>query len=266
MKLKLGIFSDLHVRMNNWQYARRIINEMMEFFKSRQVNALIDLGDRIEGSSCSEDLETTDVVRKEIEQYNIKVFYLYGNHDLLYAPKSGLNDILKKQNSYDIYQFKGVILMFLDSNDGKQAFISEKQIEWMSDILKENNNQILIFSHHPIFELDISSHPYFSIHQDEAIVKNFRKVQEYIIKDPNILGVFQGHIHRVTNKYISDIFFGIIPPLRYSVDVNYPLGGVAIIDFCFPDNNKITYFQVNQKENKYIFLEKEELKFKKVSN
>ncbi|MDD3655494.1 MAG: metallophosphoesterase [Atribacterota bacterium] len=261
MNLKLGMISDLHARKNKWFMQRKLIQQIMEFFISRQVDAVIDLGDRIEGTSCLEDEELTMIIRQELEHFNMKVFYLYGNHDLFYVNKSMLNSILKKKNSYEIAKLKDFLLLILDSNDGQSAFVSRRQIDWMCKVLTENNSPVLIFSHHPIFAIDISEHAYFSLHPNEAIVNNFHEVQSCILRNPKVIGVFQGHIHQLLKKSISGKIFGINPPLHDSQDKNFPEGGIAITDITFPGTIKVSYFRVTTKGNEYLFPEMEDLEF-----
>jgi len=62
------------------------------------------------------DEELTMVIRKELEQYNKNIFYLYDNHDLSYTSKGKLNGMLQKKNSYEMYKLKDFLLLILDSN------------------------------------------------------------------------------------------------------------------------------------------------------
>ncbi len=117
----------------------------------------------------------------------------------------------------------------------------------------ENNSPVLIFSHHPIFAIDIPEHPYFSLHPNEAMVKNFYEVQKYILKSPKVIGVFQGHIHQLLKKSISGKIFSINHPLHDSQDKYFPEGGIAIRDITFPGTIKVSYFRVITKGNEYLF-------------
>ncbi len=54
MNLRLGMISDLHARKNKWCMQCKLIQKIMEFFLSNQVDAVIDLGDHIDGTSCAE--------------------------------------------------------------------------------------------------------------------------------------------------------------------------------------------------------------------
>lgn len=101
MKYTLGIFGDLHAGLDDWKYKRTLVRSMMEFFKNRKVDAVLDLGDRIEGHSRLKDLELTSLIRQELTQFRTPVFHLHGNHDTLYAPKSALNRVLEKQYGYE---------------------------------------------------------------------------------------------------------------------------------------------------------------------
>ncbi|MFZ2330971.1 MAG: metallophosphoesterase [Atribacterota bacterium] len=261
MNIKLGIISDLHVRKNTWFIQQRLINNIMEFFTKKQVDAVINMGDHLDGDSPIEDEKIMIMVHEELKQYNIKVFYLYGNHDLIYTSKNRLNDILKKNNSYEMVRLKGFLLLFLDSNDGKAAFISKKQINWMCKILSENHSPVLFFSHHPIFAVDVSEHPYFSFHPDEAFVENYYDIQNCILKNPKSLAVFQGHLHQFFKRTISGKFFSINPPLYDSIGADFPEGGIAIANISFPGIFKVSYFQVIDAGDRYTFSEMNNLEF-----
>ena len=264
MKTTLGIFGDLHAGLDNWKYKRTLVCSMMKFFKSRQVDAVLDLGDRIQGHSRLKDLELTSLIRKELTQFRIPVFHLHGNHDIIYAPKSILNGVLEKQYEYEIHMLNGFQLVLLDSTANEQGYISKQQAKWLDSILNKSINPTVIFSHHPVCTVDISSHPYFSVHRNEAVIENWEEIQTNILKSSHILGVFQGHLHQVIEFNISGVYFGVMPSLDTSVDSNFPIGGVAVIELSLPKNLNITYFRIKEKEDTYDFIEASDCKAAKI--
>lgn len=260
MKLTLGIFGDLHAGLDNWKYKRMLVCSMMDFFKSRQVDAVLDLGDRIQEHSRLEDLKLTSLIRQELTQFKTPVFHLHGNHDTVYAQKSVLNGVLEKQYGYEIHMFNGFQLVLLDSTDPKPTYISKQQAEWLDSVLNKSISPIVIFSHHPVCAIDISSHPYFSVHRNEAMIKNWKEIQTNILNNSHVLGVFQGHLHQVIDFSISGVYFGVMPSLDTSVDANFPIGGVAVIELNLPTNLNIAYFRIKEKEDTYDFIEASDCK------
>jgi Icc-related predicted phosphoesterase len=260
MKLTLGIFGDLHAGLENWKYKRMLVCSMMDFFKSRQIDAVLDLGDRVEGHSRLEDLKLTLMIRQELTQFRTPIFHLHGNHDTVYVQKSVLNEVLEKQYGYENYMFNGFQLVLLDSTDPVPGYISKKQAEWLDSILNNSVNPTVLFSHHPVCAVDISSHPYFSVHRNEAMVENWKEIQTNILKTSHVLGVFQGHLHQVIEFNLSGVYFGVMPSLDTSVDANFPIGGVAIIELSLPANLNIAYFRIKEKEDTYDFIESSDCK------
>jgi len=260
MKYTLGIFGDLHAELDDWKYKRTLVRSMMEFFKNRKVDAVLDLGDRIQGHSRLKDLELTSLIRQELTQFRTPVFHLHGNHDTIYAPKSVLNRVLEKQYGYEIHMLNGFQLVLLDSTDHESGYISKQQTEWLDSVLKKSINPTVLFSHHPVCALDISSHPYFSVHRNEAMIGNWEEVQTNILNNSHVLGVFQGHLHQVIEVNISGVYFGVMPSLGASVDSNFPIGGVAVIELSLPANLNIVYFRIKEKEDTYDFIETSDFK------
>jgi hypothetical protein len=59
---------------------------------------------------------------------------------------------------------------------------------------------------------------------------------------------------------LSGVYFGVMPSLDTSVDANFPIGGVAIIELSLPANLNIAYFRIKEKEDTYDFIESSDCK------
>lgn len=166
-------------------------------------NIVVDLGDLIESrlnyksikkSAAIEDYKRASYL---ISRY-FPVYHVIGNHEVLSLSKADIQNLTGRKNYFSV-KINGYNIIILDSNynknetsvDAKHAdnfiydgALPEKQVGWLENQVKNNNNNI-IFVHHPFYELTNRS-------KVEDIIKENKKRIILIAnghKHPKVLGV-----------------------------------------------------------------------------
>ena len=232
MQITLALLSDCHVAHSSWTETEKRLRALVDFFREQSVDLIVDLGDRIQEESSAKDVDLTRRFRAVLTEQGHKVVHLHGNHDIIFAPKGQLNQVLDKSGSYEAFTVNGYRVILLDSTDPHPAQISQEQLAWLGRQLDAGAGEpTILLSHHPLFPHDVSDHPYFSLHQEEAQVKDFQRLWEAVAKAEHICALFQGHLHILMQENYNGIPARVIPPLRDSVDTRFPQGGFTIASF-----------------------------------
>ncbi len=223
-ELRIGFITDLHVRSGFNNAGDRMlksdfvnkINYFVEKMNNIFVpNFIIINGDIIEGTNVSskQGIKELSFVKDIFERTTLKKYYVVGNHDLRSVTKKqfmqslGINYLSK---AFEIGNYKIIIL---DSNFSKndkdikpgefytRGHISEKQIKFLEEELKNTDKRTLVFLHHtPLWNVDIKS--------NSGLPDNAKRLQE-IFSQNKVLAVFAGHV--------EDLFFQEINGVKYFV-------------------------------------------------
>ena len=230
MNIKLGLISDFHAERDSWSESRTLIESLLEVFEEQSVDLIVDLGDRIQEKSEEDDIKLTALIHETLANKGHRIAHLHGNHDVIYAEKATLNHVLQKSNDYESFLINGYLVILLDTTYPESTNLSKKQIEWLKQELLRSHPKIL-FSHHPIYQADVTNHPYLAKHLDESVVRNAALIHNLLHKSQGICAIFQGHLHITAINTLEDIPLRIVPPMRHSVDQRFPFGGIAIVEF-----------------------------------
>ncbi len=156
---------------------------------------VMSVGDLIKGNSPNAKTNRAewDEFMGMIEPLEMPFFFLAGNHDIQAKPQSQRQgrvgyEAMRKEwedrfgTTYYYYVYKNVLFLTLFSNDGIEQQISEEQIAYFREVLKERQDVrwTMVFLHHPLW---LYSHD-----------SNFGVVEE-MLQDRDYT-VVAGHQHR----------------------------------------------------------------------
>lgn len=246
-KCKLILFSDLHYALKNQiepgssagkrklvHYSEPLIDKLIHKINtSIHPDIVINLGDLIE-DCCNHDKDIINLkyiwnILKKIES---PFYSITGNHDLrnMHSRKE-VEEIMGYNHSAFSKNINGYHFVFLgldiNSNLGnaeggiiKTHFISNDDLEWLRNDLKQNKLPSLVFVHFGVAEDTLEGNWWFENCPDYALLGNRRKLKEILKKDNNLLAVFSGHQHW-SKKIIEDnITYYIIGSLTENINMN----------------------------------------------
>jgi 3',5'-cyclic AMP phosphodiesterase CpdA len=229
--LKIGVVADIHCGPDAdtqlGSNAAALLDAFCEAMGAFRPHLIVDLGDRINPVSKSQDLERTAWVRHNLVQVGVPVYHALGNTDIANPTKTELLAPLGKRRSYESLDEWGPRIVLLDSEDppfervGGQ--IGEDQLAWLAEVL-EQEAPALVFCHHPLDDQALSGHRYFASHSNRACVVNRARVRALLERESRVVAAFAGHLHWTRATVINRIPYVTVGSL---VDSAYTAGRSA---------------------------------------
>lgn len=248
---KLILFSDLHYAQKSQiipgsnaekrklvHFTEPLVNKLIyKINTSIHPDAVITLGDLIE-DCCNHDNDITNLkyiwnILKKIES---PFYSITGNHDLrtMYSRKE-VEEIMEYNHSTFSKDVNGYHLVFLgldvNCNLGKDLslseggiikthFLSNNDLEWLRNDLKQNRLPSIVFVHYGIAEDTMEGNWWFEKCPHYALLGNRKELKEILKEDKNLLAVFSGHQHW-TKKIVEDgIPYYIIGSLTENINMD----------------------------------------------
>lgn len=226
-RVRFGIITDLHyadknpVNGNNRYYPESLdkLAECVQVMNEQYVDFLIELGDfkdQAEPPDEKSTLEYLAAIENEFSRFKGPYFHVLGNHDHDGISKQQfLNGISNRgfHEAVNYYSFnlKGFHFIVLDANyssngkeydhgnyDWKDAFIPDKQKDWLIKDLAENKNPAVVFIHHRL-DCDEENSEYCPI--------NAAEIRDIFEKSGQVILVVQGHYHEGDLTRMNDIVY-----------------------------------------------------------
>jgi SAM-dependent methyltransferase len=179
-----------------------------------KLDGVVDLGDLIEhaGRAVAEDARAaTDLAnfRKTLDIFNecrLPTFHCIGNHPVMSATERALTDALGLDKPYyarDIGDHRIIMLhsRFTHRADspghksGSGIYIDDAQLAWLRDELARTDKNVLVCSHHPISDQDLTGNVWFEQYPQCALMTNRAQVQEILGNSGKVIAVLNGHTH-----------------------------------------------------------------------
>lgn len=195
-QVKIGLLNDLHY--DGSVAAMNHLYENVAELGHEEIGLLVVLGDLIDASSEMNALRLLREVSALCNSFSGKIRYMPGNHDLDHLSKTQFYSVLDGEGNEPIsrFQHEGVDCICIDGNyrsDGTEyaagnftwedAFVPEKQLDWLRKQLDVADAPVVIFTHQRI---DIES---------DFSVQNHAAVRDVIRNSGKVKAVFQGHQH-----------------------------------------------------------------------
>lgn len=229
--IKIVFISDIHLSPGQdwsqciWKYTpNEEIPGLMDQFVSIINNELrpdlvIELGDRIIDVDRETDRANTLTIHKELDKrLECQIFHVDGNHDVVYAEKPELAQLLENPELPYLRLFKGYKCIFFDSLDpmidGVGGTVSKRQLEWLHKEMNCDDLPKIVFSHHPL--------NYHEIHRNFLIpektvplmqVSNCDEVRKILEDGRNFIFHGSGHLHWWSFRVSPKGTYLVNPPL-----------------------------------------------------
>jgi len=250
--MKLIIFSDIHYApkppVNNgskidrklMQYSIPIIEQLIDKINnSIHPDVAVNLGDLIEDfNDHDEDIINLNFIWNVLKEIKSPFYSLTGNYDLRsMESRKDVEKIMGYKHSTFSVDVKGHHLVFLGlnvdiklsrENGGifKTQFLSEEDLEWLKNDLKQNVLPCIVFNHFGIAEDTMEGNWWFEECSERALLGNRKELKGILRMDKNLLAVFSGHQHW-TKKITEDgINYYVLGSLTEDINSNGVPDGV----------------------------------------
>lgn len=172
-----------------------------------EINFITITGDIVHDGS-PEDYKNLKLLVEDNIPSGFPVYYCLGNHDDKKSFYQGFYNIEKKSDSLDyMNEINGYRLIFLDTSveDLHEGFISDAQLDWLEEILKEKSEAgSLLFMHHPLV--------WNGVKTTEVSDRLFD-----ILEKSDIISIHSGHLHCTGINHIGKIPQFSIESLAFGV-------------------------------------------------
>jgi len=241
---KIVIFSDLHyapeLPVNNGsRIERKLINKSLEILEKLineinnniKPNVVINLGDLVEDfNDHDEDIENLKYILNRFKEIEAPFYSIIGNHDLRsMKSRNEVEEIMEYEHSTFSVNECGLHLVFLGTyvnNDFgneeggiyKTQFMSQEDIEWLKQDLKENNLPVLVFLHFGVAEDEMKGNWWFEDSPECALLGNRKLLKEILEKENNLIAVFSGHQHWTKKLVENNVNYYILGSLTENIN------------------------------------------------
>ena len=226
--MKLIVFSDLHYFAGDIETAifnrsKKLVRYALPFLDSMintansddEVAACINLGDTIQDNQSREDdLQALRYIFGKLKEFSVPCYSLLGNHDLkMMNSREEVEQVLGYKSTFSL-DLCGYHLVFLSTEVRcelgtdrggcyKAQYMSDADLAWLREDLKNNTLPVLIFTHYPLAEDESVTDPCM-------FMKNRADVKSIIKEDKNVRAVISGHQHRTRTLTEDGIDYHLI--------------------------------------------------------
>jgi 3',5'-cyclic-AMP phosphodiesterase len=201
--IRIGVVADIHCGPDSdtqvGSRAPALLGAFADAMRAYRPQCIVDLGDRVNSVTRSQDLVRTRYVRRRLRECGVPVYHVLGNTDVAHVPPGDSLAVLGATAPYGWADHGGWRLLFLNSVDpaaeGVGGTIGREQLAWLDAALLAGNSPCLVFCHHPLDEQSVGGHRYFAARPDLAGVQNRADVRAVLERSGRVHAVFTGHMH-----------------------------------------------------------------------
>ena len=237
--MKIIIFADVHYFAGDLEtaifnkknklvrYAIPLLDILSEKARDEHgADMCVNLGDIIQDTQDHDkDLEALRFMFGKLENMGVPCYSILGNHDLkMMSSTSEVEAVMGYERSTYSFDRDGYHLVFLTTEVRpelglarggcyKTQYLSNRDIAWLSEDLKNNELPCIIFTHFPLAEDESRD--------DECMfMKNRAEVKNIIKNDKNLLAVFSGHQHTTKTIVEDGVSYYLLGSLIGSNEMN----------------------------------------------
>lgn len=256
--VKIVMFSDLHYApekpINN---GSRIERKLMEYSESLldkltyEINNVIkpdlvlNLGDLVEDfNDHDKDIVNLNYIWQKFKKIDVPFYSCIGNHDLRsMTSRNEVERIMEYDHStfsFDISGMHVIILGTYVNNDlgtaqggiFKTQFISNEDMEWLKEDLRNNKLPTIICLHFGVAEDDMKGNWWFESCPETALLGNRKELKQIIKEHSNVLAIFSGHQHWTKHVKEDGISYYVLGSMTENINNDgVPDGVYFIVEF-----------------------------------
>jgi predicted phosphodiesterase len=222
--IRFGMLSDVHYADREpagtrfYKQSLGKVKEAIDRMNQEKLDFAIELGDFKDQDEVPNETNTLKYladIESVFQKFKGPTYHVLGNHDTDGISKQQFlerveNTGIPKAESYYSFSRKGIHFVVLDGDFTKEgkaydhgnfswddSFIPESQINWLKDVLKENNLPIVVFVHQMLGNW-----------RDVKLeIQNAAAVRQILEQSGKVLCVFQGHVHEESYNLINGIHY-----------------------------------------------------------
>ena len=170
----------------------------------------------ITGDICFQDgdQEIYDWLKEHLDEQPMPYELIPGNHDssILMAQTYGYQALIQEGEYYFAKRLGKANCIFLDSSRGEH---SKAQLKWLERQLKQFDQQVLLFMHHPPVKGGV---PFMD---NKYPLRDREAVMEILHNHPHPVAVFCGHYHAEKTILSRNVMVQITPSCFFQIDSNF---------------------------------------------
>lgn len=205
--------TDLHID-EDYEYpfdidVRSNFLRLLQTFEKESFDHLV-----ITGDLCYRDgnVAIYSWIKAQLDAADFSYDIISGNHDdsVMMAEAFGLQHLLQGQELYYTKMLGNRFGIFLDSSRGVH---SEEQLRWLKRQLKNADEEVIVFMHHPPLKAGV---PYMD---DNHALRDMEAVMEIFNQHPGQLFIFTGHYHVEKTLASGNALVQITPSCFFQLDM-----------------------------------------------
>lgn len=201
-KYDVLLITDLHFGT----YTKNTVENFLEWFNAIPDENLpafcLSLGDQLDTGGSSE-AESYNKFISHIEERNVKVFNVIGNHDIYSSGWKVWEEELYPYTSFYKFETQNISWYALDSASG---LLGNKQFDLLEKEFKKDNKKKIVFSHVPVYTDMIVVNMNDTIERNQLI---------RLFSDNNVICSLSGHIHRPEYNSFGNYQIITVPSFKY---------------------------------------------------
>lgn len=189
-----------------------------------QPDLLVNIGDLIRSEEKTIDLTRYERVIALFQNLNLPVIHMLGNHELKKMSALDVETIWQNagfaQVSFGKQTFQNMNVVWLglevDAHNPKLYRLPHEQLIWLENMLIENQQPTLIFTHCPIDYHDVTGNFYYhqlNGNKTSLFLENAESIKKIILEAGCVIGVIQAHLHYFHVKMIGKVPFITCPAM-----------------------------------------------------
>lgn len=235
--IRLALVTDIHagklIECRPGEEAIGLLDQFVSFVNGKQVDAVIELGDRVNNANHDDDMKNLKAVVESLSALHCPWYSVIGNHDVHYLSKGENLKALDIQAPYHVVRLKGFTCIFLDTTDPIWGHcggaMSETQLHWLERELSKDTTVKLVFGHHPLTDQNQDGNPFFVPLPGEDTIRDNAMVRHILQNGNNVLAYFDGHVHWFYACKDQGIAFVSVPSLLEAYPVKEQAPGRFVI-------------------------------------
>lgn len=206
--LHLGLVNDLHygwpADRDMTDYLRPRLEEVVDRFNDRGVDAVVALGDLIEHAPTADgDRERLETLKNILARVDADLYAVPGNHDVTHLPPEDVVAALGADNEepYTTIDHDLARLVLLDTTHQDQdlhpvgGVVGIRQRDWLDQQL-DTKKPVVVLTHHALHHREMPPESFFASRPELAVPYDKELVHDLFTAAGTVSLVVNAHLHK----------------------------------------------------------------------
>ena len=217
--------------------APRLLREFTDFVNAQDVDAVFELGDRVNHLDHDTDMQSMREVAAYFQSIHPPCYHILGNHDVDFLSIEDNERIMDCAFETQTVHVDGVDFVLWNANtkdnNEKRFILTDQNVDDLEDALSDSSHPTVVCSHFPLDNSRTEGHYYFDknphrAHYPDAQIK---RVRDIINQSQNVILCMNGHAHWNAYTCINGVHYVTLPSLTETFTTHpKPNAAWSIID------------------------------------